>query len=243
MKTVDVLAWLLLGVLAVFVVALTGIAIIRGDVALVVGLGKELAVVAFGIAFLLFSVFWLPSSDKLTRLDYSREIQEAARMLGFTEDRDGIGLAEPEFVKLLHPLGVGEVIASMRGHLDRTKVVVLIQLVEDEIPRACISAAYGLDPARPCCRFSLRPYEIGWFGRKNVRVDDGNFSRRYRVLGSDEPAIRALFDRRIIDALAADVGWLIEGDEQWLVVTRWKDRPIPTFLADATKIFRLLAPR
>jgi len=71
------------------------------------------------------------------------------------------------------------------------------------------------------------------FGGQDIDFpEDPEFSRRYRLRGTDENAVRELFHVGVRQHLAGDGGWSIEGDGDWVLVFRGDRRVAPDDLVD-----------
>lgn len=68
------------------------------------------------------------------------------------------------------------------------------------------------------------------------------FSRNYLLLGSDDQAIRDLFNSHVLNFFKQHKGWSVEGRGSWLVVyresKRVKPKTIRNFLEEAMSVFR-----
>lgn len=92
-------------------------------------------------------------------------------------------------------------------------------------------------------------HRIGeWFGLQDIDFDaHPEFSRSYRLRGTDESAVREAFGPEVLSHFGLEKGWSLEGREQWLVAYRPGRRvapeELPAFLQEATRIAGLFGGR
>ncbi|MBZ0113243.1 MAG: hypothetical protein K8J08_12320 [Thermoanaerobaculia bacterium] len=100
---------------------------------------------------------------------------------------------------------------------------------------------------RPVPDFELRPeivfHKIGeMFGYQDIDFEDSpEFSNRYVLRGTDEEAIRRLFNPQVRRALETDSKWSIEGAGGWTIYFRHGKRIKPIDLATFLDQFRSIA--
>ncbi|MBW2274221.1 MAG: hypothetical protein JRG96_13190 [Deltaproteobacteria bacterium] len=83
------------------------------------------------------------------------------------------------------------------------------------------------------------------FGGQDIDLDtDPEFSRRNRLRGEDEVAVKALFGQALRQHLAMDPGWSVEGAGEWLIIYRKRKRVAPdelaTFVEQARRFAELI---
>ncbi len=101
--------------------------------------------------------------------------------------------------------------------------------------------------------FSMSPenilHRIGEvFGMQDIDFETHpEFSRSYRLRGSDEAAIRELFGSAVLEHFTNERGWSLEGGGEWLVIYRASKRVAPedlaAFLQQTTGIARVFRDR
>ena len=84
------------------------------------------------------------------------------------------------------------------------------------------------------------------FGGQDIDFDENSeFSRRHRLRGEDEVAVRSLFGPALRQHLAMDPGWSLEGAGEWLIAYRKRKRVAPdelaTFAEHARRFSELIA--
>ena len=174
--------------------------------------------VAGVVAFFLFSSYWA----KRRRQGLERVAQE----LGFSFEAKPAGLEAEGFMEL--PLlkrntgisyalrgaaGTGEVVVldvrTGRGKGAQTQTVALHRLAGKRLPV-----------------FEMRPEHIldrlgAAFGYKDINFESNpEFSKRYRLQGLDEMAVRELFHSGRLTFFEQQKGWSVEGAGEWLAVYR-----------------------
>jgi hypothetical protein len=104
-------------------------------------------------------------------------------------------------------------------------------------------AAFGLGATR-LPAFALRPEGAlsNLFGETDIEFKGHReFTRCYLLRGPDEPAIRTVFDDRVLAFFDANLGWSVETDGRWLIVytSKRQVRPddLPVFLEQAFGVF------
>lgn len=74
------------------------------------------------------------------------------------------------------------------------------------------------------------------FGYRDINIaDHPEFSRRYLLRGADEDAVRSLFSGPLVDfflSLPREKHWCVEGQGEWLLVYRDRQKADPARLAD-----------
>jgi hypothetical protein len=114
------------------------------------------------------------------------------------------------------------------------QTVVAFELPEGRLP------AFSLRPQR---FFHKIAEKLGWTDIDFA--DHPEFSRRYRLTGDDEVAVRAAFSGELIELLDRDERLCVESDGRWLVVYRHgrRVRPdrVPALLEEAFEICNRLA--
>jgi len=107
-------------------------------------------------------------------------------------------------------------------------------------------------PGTTLPQFRLSPEHLfvkigAFFGLQDIDFDSHpEFSRKYRLAGSNEVAVRSLFQRSAISYFAREPGWSVDGDGEWLAVYRRERRvkpdELPSFFESARQVaemFRL----
>lgn len=110
-------------------------------------------------------------------------------------------------------------------------------------------AAFCIDAAA-FPMFEMRPEHFGHklisaFGYQDIDFSMmPEFSSRYLLRGSNEAAIRSLFDSAAALFFTRDANWLVEGNGGWLIMTLNRNRLAPNelmdFLAQASEGFEIL---
>jgi hypothetical protein len=114
----------------------------------------------------------------------------------------------------------------------------------------CQTVALTSDSRRTLPRFALKPEGLldrigAAFGGQDIDFEeDPDFSRRFRLRGEDEEALRKLFQAAVRQDLTQRTGLSMEGNGEWLVVYRHR-RLVPAdrlfqFLEDARRISSML---
>lgn len=94
--------------------------------------------------------------------------------------------------------------------------------------------------------FALAPENIfdkliSMMGFQDIDFDHSPaFPAKYLLRGEDEFAVRSLFDGNLLDFFAYNLGWCVEGGDQWLIVYRTRRRVSPqevtTFLEETALV-------
>jgi hypothetical protein len=152
-----------------------------------------------------------------------------------------------------------------RGHFPRVRYIVRGQTSEGELVLFDFRyttqagkhtttieqtiAAFGLRDTR-VPDFELWPEgflsKLGQaFGMADINFDSNpEFSRRYRLRGTDREAVSRLFEPQAAGCLSGMAGWSIQGAHNWVIFFhdghRQKPEDVPAFLDSARVILRTL---
>ena len=181
-----------------------------------------------GLTFLISIVFFVGFLALVLVLAKRRRqgLERAAQEMGFSFEAKPAGLEAEGFMEL--PLlkrntglsyalrgaaGTGEVVVldvrTGRGKGAQTQTVALHRLAGKRLPV-----------------FEMRPEHIfdrlgAALGFKDINFESNpEFSKRYRLQGLDEMAVRELFHSGRLTFFEANKGWCVEGAGEWLAVYR-----------------------
>ena len=96
-------------------------------------------------------------------------------------------------------------------------------------------------------RFQLAPEGffdriVSSLGGQDIDLDeDPEFSRRYRLRGEDEAAVRSLFGSALRQQMLLDEGLCLEGEGEWLVLYRKSRRVAPAEISSFVERVRTLS--
>lgn len=173
----------------------------------------------------------------------SSALRKAAAALGMTFGKRNRGLALPPFGTLIH---LGKPKNVIRGTANGREVAVFEFSRGSRRHRHTQTAAAFHLAGESLPQFDMRP-ETG-LDRVIQRagstdIDFGaseEFSRDYVLQGEDEPGIRSVFDQALLDYLARDTGWHVEGLNDWLLVYRYGVREsaqrLPDFIDESIRV-------
>jgi hypothetical protein len=162
----------------------------------------------------------------------TEELQTAAYSLGYEFDETDRSLLEGEF---------GQLPFFKRGRGGRSRNIVRrsnsgreVRLFDytyttgggqhSSTHRQSVVALFRKERSLPA--FELRPENVfhriaSVVGFQDIDFDDSPaFSNRYLLRGADESAVRNLFAPSIRQRLVEEMGWFVEADGGWLMLTR-----------------------
>ena len=176
-------------------------------------------------------------------------LQRAASELGFSFDELALDLPHVELRKLALLKRKSDLSNALKGSFDGVEAVVLDCQVGSGRSAytqtvACFRLAGRSLPGFEQSPEGLSDKIAAAFGSQDIDFESNpQYSNRYRLRGTDEAAVRSLFQPGILAFFEQHTGWCVEGEGEWLgVYHRAKTvRPhaLRAFLVEAREISRV----